>query len=90
MTSKLRYDVLPAYVKDFDIACFSETKQKNIPTTEFPNFDIFSMKQKSKVHGLAMLIKTGLFPYIKKIEKTKSTCVLWVALGLSPRKLYLL
>ena len=37
-----------------------------------------------------MLIKTGLFPYIKKIEKTKSTCVLWVALGLSPQEVVLI
>ena len=48
------------------------------------------MKQKSKVHGLAMLVKTGLFPYIKKIEKSKSKCILWVALGSSQQLIYLI
>ena len=90
LTSKLRYDILPKYVSKFDIACLSETKIVNIPTTEFPGFDIFSMKQKSKVHGLAILVKKGLFPYIKKIEKTKSKCILWIVLGLSPQKIFLI
>ena len=86
----MRYDILPAYVSQFDIACIGETKIVNIPTADFPGFDIFSMKQKSKVHGLAMLIRSGLFPYVKKIEKTKSKCILWVALGSSNRLIYLI
>ena len=48
------------------------------------------MRQKSKVHGLAMLVKTGLFPYIQKMDKTKSKCILWVALGASHNVIYLI
>ena len=86
----MRYDILPAYVSQFDIACLSETKIVNIPTADFPGFDLFSMRQKSKVHGLAMLVKTRLFPYIQKMDKTKSKCILWVALGASHDVIYLI
>lgn len=89
ITSKLRYDILPEFAANYNIVCFSETKLINIPSDEFPGFDIFTMKQKSKVHGLAILIKTGLFPFITKIKTTKSKCVLWIALGLSPQKIIL-
>ena len=43
--------MLPDYVSKFDVACLSETKTENVPSIEFPNFDIFTMKQKSKAHG---------------------------------------
>ena len=82
LVSKLRYDILPAYVKNFDVIAMCETKITNIPADEFPDFDIFSMKQKSKCHGLALFVKSGLFSHTKHIKNTKSKCVLWVALGL--------
>ena len=81
---------MPAYTSQFDIACLTETKTENIPSIEFPNFEIFSMKQKSKAHGIAVLIKSGLFPTIQKIENTKSKCILWLALGFSPQKIQLI
>ena len=37
-----------------------------------------------------MLVKTGLFPYIQKMDKTKSKCILWVALGASHDVIYLI
>ena len=69
-------------VANFDIIALCETRIINIPPDEFPDFDIFSMKQKSKRHGLALLVKTGLFSNAKQIKNTKSKCVLWVALGM--------
>ena len=80
--SKLRYDILSNYIANFDIIALCETRIINIPPDEFPDFDIFSMKQKSKRHGLALLVKTGLFSNAKQIKNTKSKCVLWVALGM--------
>ena len=47
--------MLQDYASQFDIGCISETKTENIPSLEFPNFEIFSMKQKSKAHGIALL-----------------------------------
>ena len=41
LTSKLKYDVLPSYVSQFDVGCLSETKTENIPSIEFPLFDIY-------------------------------------------------
>ena len=64
------------YVSQFDIGCISETKTENISSSEFPNYEIFSMKQKSKAHGIALFVKTDLFPTIFKIENTQSKCVL--------------
>ena len=86
----MRYDILPAYTSQFDVGCLTETKTENIPSIEFPNFEIFSKKQKSKAHGIAVFVKSGLFPTILKIENTKSKCVLWVALGFSPQKIQLI
>ena len=48
------------------------------------------MKQKSKAHGIAVFVKTGLFPTIFKIDGTKSKCILWVALGFSLQKIQLI
>ena len=70
------------YVKSFDIICLGETKLSKIPANEFSSYDIFSLKQKSSLHGLAVLVKNGLFNYTQKL-KLKSKCVLWVALGAS-------
>ena len=64
----------------------SETKLQKIPQIEFPDFDIFSFKQKTKKHGLALLLKNNLFAYRKKLHG-KSLCVLWYLLGSSERKL---
>ena len=89
-TSKLRYDILPAYISKFDIGCISETKTENIPNEKFPNFQIFSLKQKSKAHGLAVFVKNNLFSTVYKIENTKSKCVLWIALGSTSQKILLI
>ena len=61
----MRYDILPAYTSQFDVGCLTETKTENIPSIEFPNFEIFSKKQKSKAHGIAVFVKSGLFPTIR-------------------------
>ena len=81
---------MPEYVSKFDIGCLCETKTENIPAIEFPNFDIFSLKQKSKAHGISIFVKKGLFPTIFKIENTKSKCILWVALGISLQNIQLI
>ena len=81
---------MPEYVSKFDIGCLCETKTENIPAIEFPNFDIFSLKQKSKAHGISIFVKKGLFPTIFKIENTKSKCILWVALGISLQNVQLI
>ena len=86
ITSKFRYKILGEYIKKYDIALFGETKLQRIPQTEFPDYDIFSMKQKTRLHGLSLLVKTGLFNYTKKINGT-SPCVLWVLFGSSERNL---
>ena len=77
------------YISNFDIACFSETKINNIPKNEFPDFEIFSLKQKTKLHGLACFVKTGLFPHVKQIQ-SHSKCVLWLSFGLSAEKIIFL
>ena len=86
ITSKFRYAILGEYIKNHDIILFSETKLQRIPQAEFPDYDIFSMKQKTRLHGLSLLIKNGLFKYTKKLNAT-SKCVLWGLFGTSERNL---
>ena len=82
ITSKFRYNVLGEYIKNHDILLFAETKLQKIPQSKFPDFDIFTLKQKTSRHGLALLVKNGLFSFSKKLIGT-STCVLWLLLGTS-------
>ena len=82
ITSKFRYKVLSEYIKKFDLALFGETKLQKIPQSEFPDFDILSLKQKTRLHGLSILIKKERFKYTKKLN-TKSKSVLWLLLGTS-------
>jgi exonuclease III len=86
ISSKFRYKVLSAYIQKFHIAFFSETRLQRIPQGEFPDFDIFSFKQKTRMHGLSILLKKDFFAY-KKTLKGKSKCVLWLLLGSSEYKL---
>ena len=65
---------------------FSETKLQNIPQSEFPDYAIISLKQKTRLHGLSLLIKNGLFNFTKKLHG-KSKSVLWVILGSSESNL---
>jgi hypothetical protein len=66
---------------------FSETRLQKIPQSEFPGYDIFPFKQKTRMHGIALLLKRDLFSY-KKILKGKSQCILWLLLGSSEYNLY--
>ena len=75
------------YFKTFDVCCVSETKLQNIPASEFPHHDIITFKQKTSKHGIAVFLKQGVFTFSQKM-KLKSTCVLWVALGLSINNVY--
>ena len=68
IASKLRYNILSEYVKTFDVCCVSETKLQNIPSTEFPEHDILSFKQKTSKHGIAVFIKPGVFTFVQKIK----------------------
>ena len=52
---------------------FSETKLSKIPQNEFPDYNIFSFKQKTRLHGLSILLKNDFFRYVKKIN-AKSNC----------------
>ena len=83
IASKFLYNILTKYLEKFDIICLSETKLYNIPPGEFPNYDIISLKQKSSLHGISIIIRSGLFPYVKKVSSTTSKCVLWVLVGSS-------
>ena len=83
IASKFRYNILTQYIEKFDILACSEIKLFNIPADEFPNFEIFSFKQKSQLHGLSLIARKELFPFSKKILNTKSKCVLWVVFGFS-------
>ena len=67
ISSKFRYKILTEYIKKIDIGLFSETKLLKIPQSEFPDYDIFSLKQKTRLHGLALLIKNSVFTYFKNI-----------------------
>lgn len=89
VASKLRYDILPKFVEKFDIICLSETKLFNIPESDFPNFVIHSLKQKSALHGLSVLVRSDLFPFSKKLN-TRSKCVLWVSFGYSKNDVVLI
>ena len=66
---------------------FSETKLQKIPQSEFPDYNIFSFKQKTRLHGLSVLIKNGLFSFIKKLN-AESKCVMWLLLGSSEVNLH--
>ena len=61
---------------------FSETKLSRIPQNEFPDYSIFSFKQKTRLHGLSILLKNDFFSYTK-ILHGKSKCVFWLLLGSS-------
>ena len=74
------------YIKNHNILLFSETRLQKIPPSKFPGYDIFSLKQKTPYHGLALLIKNGIFSFTKKLTAT-SPCVLWVLLGSSECKI---
>ena len=82
ISSKFRYKILSEYIKKIDIALFSETHLSKIPQHQFPDYDIFSLKQKTRLHGLALLIKSSVFTYRKKLN-TRSRCVLLYVLGSS-------
>ena len=86
ITCKFRYGILSEYIKKFGIVLFSETKLFRIPQLEFPDYDIFSFKQKTNLHGLSILIKSGLFSYSQKLCG-KSKCVMWILLGSSETSL---
>ena len=86
ISSKFRYNVLTDYIKKYDIALFMETKLQKIPQNEFPDHEIFTSKQKTRMHGLALLIKNEIFSYRKKLNG-KSPCVLWLLIGSSEHKL---
>ena len=86
ITSKLRYNILTDYIEKYDIVLFSETRLQKIPQSKFSGYDIFSLKQKTPRHGLALMVKNGLFSFTKKLTAT-SPCVLWVLLGTSESKI---
>ena len=86
ITSKFRYSILGEYIKNHEIILFSETKLQRIPQSEFPGYDIFSLKQKTRLHGLSLLVKNDLFKFTKKLNGI-SKCVLWVLFGNSERNL---
>ena len=75
------------YIQKFQIALLGETKLQRIPQSEFPDHDIFSFKQKTRMHGLSLLLKKDFFTY-QKVLKGKSKCVLWILLGSSEQKLF--
>ena len=87
ISSKFRYNILSEYIKNYHIVLFSETKLSKIPQSEFPDFNIFSFKQKTRLHGLSVLLKNDYFPYVKKLNG-KSKCVMWLLLGSSEVKLH--
>ena len=87
ISSKFRYKVLSNYIEKCHIIFFSETRLQRIPKSEFTGYDIFSFKQKTRMHGLSLLLKNDTFPY-KQTLKGKSKCVLWILLGSSEHKLY--
>ena len=87
ITSKFRYNILSEYIEKFGIVLFGETKLQKIPQSKFPGFEIFSLKQKTPKHGLALLVKNDLFTFTKKLIGT-STCVLWVLLGSSESNIH--
>ena len=87
ISSKFRYHVLSNYIQKFHIIFIGETKLQRIPQGEFPDYDIFSFKQKTRMHGLSILLKKDFFAY-RKTLKGKSKCVLWLLLGSSENKLF--
>ena len=87
ISSKFRYNILSEYVQKFGIVLFGETRLKNIPQSKFPEFAIFSLQQKTRMHGLSLLIKNGLFSFTKQLTGT-SSCVLWVLLGSSESNIH--
>ena len=80
ISSKFRYSILSEYIKKFKIIVFSETKLQKIPQSEFPDYEIISLKQKTRLHGLSVLIECGFLKFTKKLNGT-SKCVLWSYLG---------
>jgi exonuclease III len=73
---------LSEYAQKYDILLFSETRLQKIPQSKFQGYDIFSLKQKTPRHGLALMVKNGIFNFTKKLSAI-SPCVLWVLLGSS-------
>ena len=43
-----------------------ETKLSKIPQAEFPDYNIFSLKQKTRLHGLSILLKNDFFSLHQK------------------------
>ena len=87
ITSKLRYNILTEYIEKHEILLFSETRLQKIPQSKFSGYNIFSLKQKTPRHGLALMVKNDLFPFTKKLTAT-SPCVLWVLLGSSESQIH--
>ena len=74
ITSKFRYNILSEYVKKYDILMFGETRLQKIPKSKFPNYEIFTQKQKTPKHGLALLVKKWNFLFHKKIDCNVPLC----------------
>ena len=87
ISSKFRYKILAEYVKKYHIVLFGETKLSKIPQSEFPDYTIYPFKQKTRLHGLSILLKNDFFPFVKKLNG-KSKCVMWLLLGSSEVKLH--
>ena len=84
LRSKLRYDVLEDYAKDFDIVCLTETKTDVIEKNWFPNYSAITMPKKCSshayggVHGICILVSDTIMPNVDIVEGTCSTNVLWI------------
>ena len=84
LRSKLRYDVLEDYVKDFDIVCLTETKTDVIEKSWFPNYSAVTMPRKCSshpyggVHGICILVSDTIMQNVDIVAGTCSTNILWI------------
>ena len=82
-TVKSTLGVIDNYIRDFDIISLCETKTDNIPDDAFPGYTSFSLQkiavehQYGGIHGISLIVKDSLAPYVTIIKGTFFENVLW-------------
>ncbi len=84
ITSKLNLGILEEYIKNFDIACLSETKTDYINDAAIDGYTpiIMSKKQVNHkyggIHGLCIFVKNDIYEYVSVLPDTTSESILWL------------
>lgn len=82
--SKIKYNVIQDYMKQFDIICMSETKCDLLENNEINGYNVFIMEKMCKkhkyggIHGVCIFVKKNMTSNCSKITDCLTESVLWL------------